>query len=681
MDCGVLCGDCAELTSCAVAAPLGVDEKLFLSGCALSSRALILDMLAEAGTGHMAMALGCAEIGAVLFGKFLRCDGAAPGWIDRDRFVLSAGHGSAFLYSWLHLAGFAVSTDDLRQFRRGGKARSHPEFCRAMGVECTTGPLGQGIGNAVGMALSQQLMAAHFADDVHMLHGRTVCLAGDGCMHEGVALEALILAGLWELGNLILIYDDNGITLDGPSRVSNGRNCKAMLSAIGWSVQEIDGHDLDQISMALNRARAFPGGKPQAIIAKTLAAKGVESVAGTHRAHGLPLGKDELLAAKRVLAPECERFTISERLQNELNKLAEKRKRERVDWQERFSMALERNSKLLEVLSPKKFGGDELVAAFPKFGDEQLATRKSGNLVLQKIAEATPNLISVGADVFSSVGTAIGDGPMLSADNTSVRNVQCGAREHAMGAIANGLAFDGIFRPLASTFLVFSDYLRPAMRMGAMAKLPIIYVFSHDSIAVGEDGPTHQPVEMLPSLRAIPNFDVVRPADSEECVGAYALAIDNSRRPTAMILSRQQLPQMSNLDAKFRRDGARRGGYIVRSEKLPLKSILLASGSEVHLALAAAEEFPHCRVVSMPCMEVFERQSLSYRESVIDVRCSNLFAVEAAGPQSWLRYVPWGNVIAVNEFGDCLDGDALMAARGISVENICKLLQRVEGEK
>ncbi|MDR2667806.1 MAG: hypothetical protein LBB38_02080, partial [Puniceicoccales bacterium] len=323
----MLCGDCAELGSCAVAAPLGADEKKFLSSCALSSRALILDMLAEAGTGHMAMAIGCAEIGAVLFGKFLRCDGGAPGWIDRDRFVLSAGHGSAFLYSWLHLAGFAVSMDDLRQFRRGGKARSHPEFCRAMGVECTTGPLGQGIANAVGMAVSQQLMAAHFGDDVHMLHGRTVCIGGDGCMHEGVALEALTLAGLWELGNLILICDDNGITLDGPSQISNGRNCGKMLTALGWTVQEIDGNDLDQIAMALQRARTLPGGRPQAIIAKTVAAKGIESIEGSHRAHGLPLKKSELVGARKSMAPDREAFEIPENLQNELNALAAKRKR------------------------------------------------------------------------------------------------------------------------------------------------------------------------------------------------------------------------------------------------------------------------------------------------------------------------------------------------------------------
>jgi transketolase len=666
--------------ACADVSPLDGDSVAFLGDCALNGRVLVLDMLAAAGTGHMGMALGCAEIGAVLFGEFLRCDGSDPSWIDRDRFVLSAGHGSAFLYAWMHMAGFPVSAADLRAFRRGGRARSHPEFCRSLGVECTTGPLGQGIANAVGMALSQQLLAARFGDDVSMLQGRTVCLAGDGCMQEGVAMEAFALAGLWELGNLIVIYDDNGITLDGASHTTNGRNCKATLEALGWTVREVDGHDLNQIAAALRMARQFPCSRPQAIIAKTIAAKGVDSaVCGDFRCHGLPLSREELVAAREKLAPLHEPFTIFPALAERWRAIGERRRKEREAWTERLSMVFERNSNLLEILSPEKFDGNWLLKNFPKFSDTPSPTRRSASAVLQEVARRMPNLVSVGADVFSSVGTTIGDSPMLSADNTLVRNIQCGAREHVMGAIGNGLAFDGIFRPLASTFLVFSDYLRPPMRIGAMAKLPIIYVFSHDSIAVGEDGPTHQPVEMIPSLRALPGLDVVRPADADECVAAFAIAVDNCSRPTALIMSRQPLPPIA-APAELRRCGARRGAYVVRPEKPPLRSIAMASGGELHMLMEAAEDFPHCRVVSMPCMEVFERQEISYKNEVIDPDCGRRLAVEAAGPQPWLRYAKWENVIAVHGYGECLDGDTMLRANGFSVENIRNNLRRIGEE-
>ncbi|MDR0340427.1 MAG: hypothetical protein LBH53_02605, partial [Puniceicoccales bacterium] len=311
MDCGGICGDCEDRASCEGGPlPLKDEERAILAHSARAVRALVLDMLAAAGSGHMGMALGCAEIGALLFGKFLRCDGTDTGWLDRDRFVLSAGHGSAFLYGWLHLAGFPVGLDDLRSFRRGGIAVGHPEFSRRLGVECTSGPLGQGVANAVGTALSQQLLAAHLGEEVSLLESRTVCLAGDGCLQEGVTLEALSLAGLWELGNLIFIYDDNGIMLDGPSSDSQRPAAAAILRSLGWHVQSVDGHDLNQLHGALHRARAFPNGKPQAIVARTVAGQGVPSVAGSHRTHGLPLNGEELRAAREELLPGGEPFAM-----------------------------------------------------------------------------------------------------------------------------------------------------------------------------------------------------------------------------------------------------------------------------------------------------------------------------------------------------------------------------------
>jgi transketolase len=360
--------------------------------------------------------------------------------------------------------------------------------------------------------------------------------------------------------------------------------------------------------------------------------------------------------------------------------LTEERRRTRIRWQERFSFLLERQPDLLNLLCNKSFTGDLLVKNFPPFGSAPLATRRSGSAVLQEVARNLPALMSLSADLFASTGTAIVDSPTLSADCTAARNIQCGTREHAMGAIANGLAYDGIFRPVASTFLVFSDYLRPAIRVSAMAHLPVLYVFSHDSIAVGEDGPTHQPVETLPALRNIPNLDVLRPADGEECVGAFALAIDNVQRPTALILSRQNLPDLAVLPADVRRSGARQGGYVLRPEEPPLRSLLLASGSEVQLALAAAEAFLHCRVVSMPCLEAFARQPADYREAVLPSSCRHRLAVEAAGPESWLRYVDFDHVIAVHDFGESRGGAELLVARGFSVEAIRERLARLEAK-
>jgi transketolase len=659
---------------------LDAAERSVLADAARASRGFILDMVAATGTGHLGMALGCGEIGAVLFGKFLRCDGTAPGWVDRDRFVLSAGHGSAFLYTWLHLSGYAINLEDLRNFRSGSTAaKSHPEFYRSLGVECTTGPLGQGVANAVGMALSQQLFAGKLGADARQMHCRTVCLAGDGCLQEGVALEAIALAGLWELGNLILVYDDNGITLDGPSSATNVGRMDALFRSCNWKVQRVDGHDLDELAEALLRARALPGGQPQVIIAKTVAGKGVAAIEGSPAAHGNGLRTEELRRVREELGLGPEPFAVPNAVAEYFSLLSRRRRWERERWQENFAEVLERHPDAMELLFPKPFDGERWAASLGPLGGEKRPTRFFGGTLLRELAKKLPQLVSIGADLFSSTGTAIGDGSYYAAENTEGRNVQCGAREHAMGAIANGLAYDGMFRPIVSTFLVFSDYLRPAIRLGAMAKLPILYVFTHDSIAVGEDGPTHHPVEMLPSLRAIPHLNILRPADGEETAGALAAALDGKEGPAAVILTRQGVPSLDSIPVQRRRNGVHRGAYVAKLETEPLELILLASGSELHRALASAEGIPSCRVVSVPCLEAFNRQPQAYRDEVLPPHCRKRLAIEAAGPMSWWCHVEPENVISVDDFGECLSGELLLEQRGFSVATIRERMRELSG--
>jgi transketolase len=651
-----------------------------LSDAAQASRGLILDMVDAAGSGHLGMALGCGEIGAVLFGKFLRLDPSCPDWLDRDRFVLSAGHGSAFLYAWLHLAGFPVSLEQLKNFRRGGELGlpGHPERNPAIGVECAAGPLGQGIGQAVGMALSQKMLRARMGQDGDAMMGRILCLAGDGCVQEGVGQEALALAGIWGLDNLILLLDDNGITLDGESAVSNVREMEALFAALSWRVQRVDGHHLEQLGQALIQARAHPNGQPQLIIARTVPGKGVPAIEGSQLAHGNALNRRQLRTARRELGFEkC--FTVPSAVRGYFTLLGAKRAQERGQWQERFGELLPRREDLGELLHPRQFAEEKWFESVPPLGDGQLSLREAQQVLIGQLADGDPTLISGSADVFSTTRTAIRGSEFFSVRNPAGRNVQFGIREHAMAAVGNGMACEGIFRPILSTFLSFSDYLRPALRLSALCRLPLIYVFTHDSLAVGGDGPTHQPVEMLPGLRALPNLDVVRPADGEELVGAYALAMGNGQRPTALILPRQTLPSIGGIFSQRRREGVLRGGYVVREETSKLRILLLATGSELHLALEAAAEFPSCRVVSMPCTEAFERQPSDYRDALLppSIPRENRLAIEAAGAMSWMCFAPPENIFAVNDFGRSADGDGLLRACGICSQALRERLQRI----
>src|SRR5205814_1175294 len=502
-----------------------------LSKAANQARGLCMDAVQASQSGHLGLPLGCAEIGAVLFGHALRYNPDQPRWINRDIFVLSGGHGSMFLYAWLHMSGYDLPMSEIKRFRQlHSKTPGHPEFGDTPGVECTTGPLGQGVGNAVGISVATKMAAARFNTDEHkVVDQHVICLCSDGDMQEGVASEACALAGHWGLDNLIFIYDSNAVTLDAAAKETQSEDTGKRMEAYGFDVQEIEGQDMQQFLDAFNVAKRRDNGKPQFIIAHTLIGKGIPEVEGTF---------------------------------------------------------------------------------------------KAGGEVLQPIAQAMPLLMSGSADLYGSTMNYIDGGGDFNRDEPGGRNVRFGIREHAMCAILNGISYHGLFRASGATFTVFTDYCRASIRLGALAKLPNTYIFTHDSIGVGEDGPTHEPVETISSVRIMPNIDVIRPADPEETGGAFVAAIERTDGPTLIALTRQVVPILNDIDLYARREGVRRGGYIAKRESEPLELIILSCGSELQHALAAAKELgAGTRVVSMPCMERFNRESEEYREEVLPKQC------------------------------------------------------------
>jgi transketolase len=641
---------------------------------------MAIDAIAAANSGHLGMALGCAEIGAALFGALLNFNPANPEWINRDRFVLSAGHGSAFLYAWLHFAGYGISTDDVENFRKSGSvAHGHPEFNKKLGIECTTGPLGQGVANAVGMALSCKKQAAAFnVENYEIFTNRVVCLCGDGCLQEGISSEACSLAGHWQLDNLILIFDANGVTLDADLAKSQSEDVAKRFSAHGFEIFEANGNDIGDFAEAFTRAKESKSKRPRLLIAKTVIGLGVDEVAGTSKAHGAT-GTKFIAEAKRRLGLPQDRFFVSE----ETKKLFAERKmelgRKYASWVKIFSKWEEKNPKLAKILLKSDGAAEAGIGDFPaEIEAEKMSTRVAAGEILQKIAGRDGTLLSGCADLFAATYSYINGGRDFSAENLAGRNIYFGVREHAMAAISNGIAYEGVFRPVCATFLVFSDYMRAAMRVAALAKLGTIFILTHDSIAVGEDGPTHQPVETLASLRCMPNLDVIRPADYEEAVGAWQLALANVNRPTALILSRQDLPLLNDIPANCRREGVRMGAYVACAEVGPLKRIVLASGSEVHLAVQAAKERVGTRVVSVPCMEAFDRQPDAYKDAVLPQSCARRISIEAGVAMPWYRYVGTaGKIISVDDFGYSGQPVDLMNSFGIALENLEKSIEMV----
>ena len=653
-------------------------DTLNLELAARDARGLAMDAIAKCKSGHLGLPLGAADIGAVLYGSALTHNPDEPRWLNRDRFILSAGHGSMFLYSWLHLSGYAVSIDDLKAFRAlHSITPGHPEFHETPGVEATTGPLGQGVSNAVGYAISAKMCEARFNTPTHKIFNHhIVVLAGDGCIQEGVAQEASALAAHLGLDNLIMIYDSNNVTLDAMGPVSQSEDTAARYAAYGWEVHQIDGHDLHEIATVMAKAKASTTGKPQFIIAKTLIGKGIPEVSGTNKAHG-EAGVKFVVESRKALGLPEETFFVSPEVRNYFNAHKQALKAGYAEWNKTYQAWRSANAELARELDDTIAGKvPDLLKAIPAFDPaSNIATRKAGSDVLQSIASAMPLMVSGSADLHGSTLNYIKDGGDFNRTNRSGRNLHFGIREHAMCGIMNGIAYDGIFRASGATFLVFSDYGRPSIRVAALSHLPTVYIFTHDSVGVGEDGPTHEPVETVAALRAIPGLDVIRPGDPEETAGAFAAAFEKTTGPTMLVLSRQNLPTLNEISVETRRDGVLKGGYIAKKETAALNLILLAAGSELqHAMKAAADLGPGTRVVSLPCFERFESQSAEYKESVLPKSCRKRVSIEAGISDPWFRYVGMdGKTVSIDRFGLSAPGNIVMEQLGITAANLVEV--------
>ena len=647
-----------------------------LSEAADQARGLCMDAVQASKSGHLGLPLGCAEIGAVLYGHALKYNPDKPRWINRDIFVLSGGHGSMFLYAWLHMSGYDLPMSEIKRFRQlHSKTPGHPEFGETPGVECTTGPLGQGVGNSVGISVATKMAAARFNTDEHRIFDQhVVCLCSDGDMQEGVASEACALAGHWGLDNLIFIYDSNAVTLDAAAKETQSEDTHKRMEAYGFDVQEIEGQDLQEFLDAFNVAKRRDNGKPQFIIAHTLIGKGIPEVAGTYKAHG-EAGAKYVDAARKALGLPDEHYFVSQEVYDYFAEHKKKLLSEYDKWEETYDAWRKKNpdkAKLLDDGLERKVPADLLsqIPDFPK--DAKLATRKAGGEVLQPIAKAMPLLMSGSADLYGSTMNYIDGGGDFNRDDPAGRNIRFGIREHGMCAILNGISYHGLFRASGATFAVFTDYCRASIRLAALAKLPNTYIFTHDSIGVGEDGPTHEPVETVSSVRLIPNIDVIRPADPEETAGAFVAAMQRIDGPTYLALTRQAVPMLNDIDVKLRREGVLRGGYIARKEKGELDLIILSCGSELQLAFAAAQQLgDSVRVVSMPCFERFDRQPSVYREEILPNECRKRVAIEAGVTELWYQYVGLdGKVIGLHQFGLSAPGPEVMKERGIDAQHV-----------
>jgi transketolase len=670
-----------------------------LTKAATIARGLAIDAVHACQNGNLGLPLGCAEMGAVLFGHALRHCPEHPEWLNRDRFVLSAAHGSLFLYSWLHLAGYPDFTlADVKNFRKlRAKTPGHPELARVPnGVETIAGPPGQGVANAVGMALSAKRAEARFNTPEHPIFDhRVLCLAGDGCLQEGVAMEALAFAGHQQLDNLILIYDSNDVTLDAMAKETQSEDTALRFEAMRFEVDAVDGHDLGALHAALERARR-PGDKPRLIIAKTLIGKGIPEVAGTQKAHGEE-GAKFSEAARAALGLPTTTFYVSDEVRRYFAEHQQSLRVEYNEWLLRFEAWQQANPTLVAELSqsrayalavgglPRLWSIDELLHLVPEFPPEtEIATRKAGQAALQPLAAAVPLLIGGSADLYGSTLNYIGDlhggNDDFKPSHRSGRNIRFGIREHGMCSILNGIAADGIFRASGATFLAFADYCRASIRLAALNQLPVIYVFTHDSVGVGEDGPTHQPVETIPSLRLIPNLDLIRPADPEETIGAFVAAISRTEGPTLIALSRQAVPLLSSIPVHTRREGALRGGYIAKYETQPLQLILLSAGSELQHALAAAEALgAGTRVVSVPCFARFDRESAAYRDDVLPNSCRRRISIEATSSASWAKYVGLDGIsIGIDRFGMSGPGSQVMQELGMTASHVLEAARELE---
>merc|ERR1719453_1540205 len=662
-----------------------------LATMARDARGLAIDSISACHSGHMGLPLGCAEIGASLWGKHLSYNPEDPQWLNRDRFILSAGHGSMFIYSWLHLSGYDLPLEEVKNFRRlHSKTPGHPEFPSSEhttpGIEATTGPLGAGIGNAVGMAAAAKLAGAKYNTKDHtILDHHIIALCGDGCLQEGVAFEAASYAGHDGLDNLIVIYDANDVTLDKMADFTQSEDHAARFAAIGWNTLTIDGHDFGAIDEALLKAKSLKNDKPSIIIAKTIIGKGIPEVEGTNAAHGEAGVAFQKTSREHLGLPADDLWYISDETKTLFQERKSALKIEYDEYMKTFAAWKSANPELAAEFEMAKSGKTpsavEILSGIPEYDStKNVATRQSGADVLQYVAKLVPHYVSGSADLHGSNKNYITGGnnfgnPNIAGKDFTGRNFYFGIREHAMGTMLNGIAYYGMNIPSGSTFLVFADYMRAAIRVAALSELQVGYILTHDSVGVGEDGPTHQPVEATSGLRIIPNLDVIRPADPEEVAGAFASSIENSNRPTALIFSRQNVRTLNEIPVATRREGTLKGGYIAIKESAPLKVILLGSGSELQWACDAAKELgAGVRVVSMPCFERFDRQSDEYKSSVLPPSCTKRVAIEAGVSGLWHKYTGLeGKVIGTDKFGFSAPGDVVMNTFGINAANLASV--------
>ena len=637
-------------------------------------RCLSMDAIQKANSGHPGLPLGCAELGAMLYGEFLKYDPAAPGWMDRDRFVLSAGHGSMFLYSLLHLSGYGVSLDDIRSFRQiGSKCAGHPEYGMIPGIETTTGPLGQGVATAVGMAIAETMLAARFnTAKRRVVDHYTWVLAGDGCMQEGVSAEAASLAGHLGLGKLIVFYDDNAITIDGGTSLSFSEDVGARFAAYGWHVQKGDMYDADGVRRMVSAAKA-ESAKPSLVMLKSVIGKGAPTMQGSHKVHGAPLGAEEIAKAKAAMGvPADAEFWVSPEAKAFFATRREELAAARAAWETGYAAWRSEEPALAAELDAMLSGKPVAPALWPAAtAGESVATRNSSGAALQAAFAAWPGLVGGSADLTGPNVTKL-PGPAYSAADRAGRMIHYGVREHAMAAVSNGLALHGGLKPFCSTFLVFADYLRPSLRLAALMGLPVVYVLTHDSVFVGEDGPTHQPIEHLASLRAIPNVLVLRPADAEETNEAWAWAMARTEGPTVIALTRQNLPLLEKADPMWR-DTLRTGAYVVRNVAGEPDVVVLASGSEVSLALRAAELAPGkgVRVVSVPSLETFLSQPDAIRDTIAPPE-ARILACEAGRSLVWDRIAD--GFLGIERFGESGPGAKVAAHLGLTPEALAAMI-------
>ena len=647
--------------------------------CINTIRTLSVDAVEKAGCGHPGMPMGTAPLSYLLWTRYLRHNPKNPQWLNRDRFVLSAGHGSMLLYSLLHLTGYDLPLEELRQFRQlNSKTPGHPEHGHTAGAETTTGPLGQGFGNGVGMALAQKYLASYFnRGDFKPFEYNIYAIVSDGDMMEGVQSEAASLAGHLKLDNLIYFYDDNGITIDGSTDLSFSENVPKRYEGYGWNVVTADGNDLSSIEKALKSCLENNGGKPSLIATKTNIGYGSPNKQDTAAIHGAALGDEEVRLTKKNLGFDPDKtFVIPEQALEVFRKSVAKGEQFEKEWEDGLATYKDKHPELYAELVDFQKGElnidwDEVL---PEFSHDtgKMATRQASGKVLEKVVGESPFIIGGSADLTPSNNTLVKTLQDFSSDNYSGRYIRYGIREHGMGAIMSGMALSGL-RPYGGTFLVFSDYMRPTIRLAALMGVPVVYVFTHDSIGLGEDGPTHQPVEHIPSLRTIPNLNVVRPADANETAYAWKMALNRTDGPTALILTRQGLP-IFDRNSVSPASEITRGGYVMAGSDDD-ELILIATGSEIQLALGAREQLQkdgiQARVVNMGCQEVFDQQPESYKNTVLPPKISKRISIEAGVSFGWEKYTGLeGSSISLERFGVSAPGGQAMEALGFTVERV-----------